>query len=101
MKRISTILALALVATLFVVSPVSAQSTADASQTKAMPAMAKEKSLYLRLGGYNAVAAVTDDFLGRLIMDQQFTRFFGGASDDSKKKLRQHVVDLLCMVTGG
>ena len=65
-------------------------------------AMAQEKkSLYTRLGGYDALAAVTDDFIGRLAADKQLARFFGGLSDDSKGKLRQHVIDLLCQTTGG
>lgn len=60
-----------------------------------------EKSLYHRLGGYDAIAAVVDDFLGRLITDKTLTRFFGGASMDSQKRLRQLVVDQICMATGG
>lgn len=58
-------------------------------------------SLYQRLGGYDAVAAVSDDFLGRLAADPQFARFFGGHATDSMKKLRQHVVEFLCSATGG
>ncbi len=58
-------------------------------------------SLYKRLGGYDALAAVTDDFIGRLVSDKSLARFFGGASTDSKKKIRQHVVDQLCQATGG
>lgn len=61
----------------------------------------KEKSLYERLGGYDAIAAVTDDFIGRLIKDDKFAKFFVGASNDSKKRIRQHIVDFLCMATGG
>ena len=38
--------------------------SADAS-----PALCK------RLGGYDAIAAVTDDFLGRLAADKQMSRF--------------------------
>lgn len=68
----------------------------------ATSAVAQEKkSLYQRLGGYDALAAVTDDFIGRLATNKQLTRFFGGLSDDSKGKLRQHVIDLLCQTTGG
>jgi hemoglobin len=68
----------------------------------ASSAIAQEKkSLYQRLGGYDALAAVTDDFIGRLATNKQLTRFFGGLSDDSKAKLRQHVIDLLCQTTGG
>jgi hemoglobin len=58
-------------------------------------------TLYKRLGGYDAIAAVTDDFIGRLASDKQLARFFGGVSADSQKKLRQHVVDQLCEATGG
>jgi hemoglobin len=58
-------------------------------------------SLYHRLGGYDALAAVTDDFIGRLAGDPQLKHFFGGLSTDSQKKLRQHVVDFLCNATGG
>lgn len=68
----------------------------------AQGAMAQEKkSLYERLGGYDALAAVTDDFIGRLAADKQLARFLVGLSDDSKKKLRQHVLNLLCQTTGG
>jgi len=60
-----------------------------------------KKSLYERLGGYNAVAAVVDDFVGRLVSDKQFERFFVGHSTDSKKRIRQHIVDQLCAAAGG
>ena len=58
-------------------------------------------TLYKRLGGYDALAAVTDDFLGRLAADQQFGRFFVGHSADSIKRIRQLIVDQLCAATGG
>lgn len=61
----------------------------------------QKKSLYERLGGYNAVAAVVDDFVGRLIADKKLERFFVGHGTDSKKRIRQHVVDQLCAATGG
>jgi hemoglobin len=60
-----------------------------------------KKSLYERLGGYNAVAAVVDDFVGRLVADRQFERFFVGHSNDSKKRIRQHIVDQFCAAAGG
>jgi hemoglobin len=65
------------------------------------PGQTQEKSLYERLGGYNAIAAVVDDFVGRLIQDPQFSRFFAGFSTDSKKRIRQHIVDQLCAAAGG
>ena len=63
--------------------------------------MQMKRSLYERLGGYNAVAAVVDDFVGRLVTDKQFERFFAGHSTDSKKRIRQHIVDQLCAAAGG
>ena len=58
-------------------------------------------SLYKRLGGYDALAAVTDEFIGRLATDKTVGRFFVGASDNSKMRIRQLVVDQLCAATGG
>jgi hemoglobin len=63
--------------------------------------MQAKKSLYERLGGYDAVAAVVDDFVVRLVTDKQFERFFVGHSTDSKKRIRQHIVDQLCAAAGG
>ena len=59
------------------------------------------QSLYKRLGGYDALAVVTDDFVGRLVSDKQLTRFFNGVSTDSRKRIRQLVLDQLCAATGG
>jgi hemoglobin len=58
-------------------------------------------TLYQRLGGYDAIAAVTDDFIGRLAGDKQLGRFLIGLSTDSQKRLRQNVVNQLCEGTGG
>jgi len=58
-------------------------------------------TLYKRLGGYDAIAAVTDDFVGRLASDPGLSRFFIGHSTDSLKRIRQLVVDQLCFATGG
>jgi len=63
--------------------------------------MEKPKTLYQRLGGYDAIAAVTDDFIGRLATDKQLGKFVVGHSEDSLKKLRQRVVEQLCAATGG
>jgi hemoglobin len=63
--------------------------------------LAQQKSLYQRLGGYDAVAAVSDEFIARLASDEQEKRFFIGFSDDSKARIRQHVVDFICKATGG
>jgi len=60
-----------------------------------------EQSLYKRLGGYDAIAAVTDDFIGRMATDKALSRFFVGHSKESLGRIRQLVVDQLCAATGG
>ena len=60
-----------------------------------------QRSLYKRLGGYDAIAAVTDDFIARMAADKSLSRFFVGHSKDSLGRIRQLVVDQLCAATGG
>jgi hemoglobin len=79
---------------LFVWGAAAAQDTGASMRTT-------EKSLYQRLGGYDALAAVTDDFIGRLAGDKLLGKFFIGLSTDSKIKVRNHVIDFLCKATGG
>jgi hemoglobin len=67
----------------------------------AAPTIAQERSLYHRLGGYDKIAAITDDFIVRLASDPRFGKFFTGFSVDSKKRIRQHFVDQICVATGG
>jgi hemoglobin len=68
----------------------------------AAPVLAQQPpTLYKRVGGYDALAAVTDDFLARLVADPQFTKFFVGHGTDSIKRIRQLIVDQLCAATGG
>jgi hemoglobin len=69
--------------------------------TTVLAQAATKPTLYKRLGGYDAIAAVTDDFIGKLLADARFTKFFAGFSTDSKGKIRQHIVDQLCNATGG
>jgi hemoglobin len=76
--------------------PVVPAYAADPAQTAQ-----GQKTLYQRLGGYDALAAVSDDFLGRLASDPQIGRFFVGLSTDSKLRVRQHIVDFLCVATAG
>jgi hemoglobin len=61
----------------------------------------QEASLYKRLGGYDALAAVTDDFIGRMAADPQLQKFFVGHGTESLHRIRQLVVDQLCAATGG
>src|SRR5689334_9634773 len=60
-----------------------------------------ERPLYLRLGGYDAIAAFADDLLPRLLNDPHLAMYWKGKCVDSLKKERQLLVDFLCMLTGG
>ena len=60
-----------------------------------------QKDLYQRLGGYDSITAVVDDFMGSMFNDKQVGRFYLGHSTNSKKKLRQLIVEMICEVTGG
>jgi len=63
--------------------------------------MDPEKTLYQRLGGYDALAAFVDDLLPRLLQDSQLGVYWKGKCKDSLKKDRQLLVDFLAMATGG
>ena len=78
-------------------APSQPAGNSAAAVTPATPAT----SLYRRLGGYDAIAAVTDEFIGRMIADPQLASFFAQLSVPEKQRLRQMVVDQLCAVTGG
>jgi hemoglobin len=77
------------------------QASTRASMSPSMANSQEKKSLYTRLGGYDAIAAVVDDFIGRLVADKRFSKFFVGHSEDSLKKTRMHVIDQLCAAAGG
>ncbi|HVB28658.1 MAG TPA: group 1 truncated hemoglobin [Terriglobia bacterium] len=58
------------------------------------------QSLYERLGGYDTIAAIVDDFLGRMRVDPAFIRF-SGRGLDSVRRARQLLVDQMCALAGG
>jgi hemoglobin len=60
-----------------------------------------EQTLYQRLGGYDAVAAATDDVIPRLLNDPLLKPYFDHMSQDGTRKLRQHFVDFLVSAAGG
>jgi hemoglobin len=59
------------------------------------------ESLYKRMGGYDSIAAITDDFLSNLVAHPQMKRFFFGASESTRTQRRQYIVDFICFKTGG
>jgi len=64
-------------------------------------AQAKEKSLYERLGGYDAISAVVNELAVRLVKDEKLGVYFKGLSNDSKRRLIAHLTDFVCSATGG
>ena len=59
------------------------------------------KTLYERLGGYDAMTAVANDLLPRLQQDQQLGRFWQHRGDDGIKREKQLLIDFLCSSAGG
>lgn len=59
------------------------------------------KTLYQRMGGYDAIIGVVDAFLAQLRKDPAFERFGGGRSHDSLVRSRQLVIDQICFLAGG
>ena len=82
-------------------SAIFARTPTYSATTSTISTTQDKKSLYARLGGYDAIALVVDDFIMRLATDKRFEKFFTGFSEDSKKRLRQHILDQFCAAAGG
>jgi hemoglobin len=62
----------------------------------------KPASLYTRLGGYDAIAAMVDDLLPRLRSDELLSRFWvSPRSADTHNRERQLAVDFIAAAAGG
>jgi len=60
-----------------------------------------KKTLYERLGGYDAITAVAKDLLPRLNSDPQLGRFWAHRGDDGIAREKQLLIDYLCACAGG
>ncbi len=58
-------------------------------------------TLYKRLGGYDAIAAVADDLLVRPQADPRLARFWQHRSEDSLLCEKQTLINFLCASAGG
>ena len=65
------------------------------------PVSATGKTLYARLGGYDAIAAIVDEFLQTLASDPQMGRFAAGMNLERRKRNRQLTLDYLSAAAGG
>lgn len=95
MKRVPGTAAIVMTFTLF------ACSKADQPASQPASAPGADSTLYRRLGGYDALAAVTDSFLTRIKGDTAISVFFAGLEAPQMNRIRQMVVDQLCAATGG
>jgi len=71
-------------------------ATVGAAQTKT-----NAKSLYHRLGGYDAIASIVSDLERRFAEDPELKHFIAGTSANSGKRQGQLLAELLCERTGG
>ncbi len=60
-----------------------------------------EESLYERLGGYDAINAVVNGLLPRLVADAQLGRFWQNRGLDGIAREKQLLIDFLCSSAGG
>jgi hemoglobin len=61
----------------------------------------QKKSLYERLGGYDAITAVALDLVPRLNGDPQLGRFWAHRGADGIAREKQLLIDYLCQCAGG
>ena len=59
------------------------------------------KSLYERLGGYDAIVAVSGNLLPRLMSDSRLKRFWDNRGQDGIAREKQLLIDFLCANSGG
>ncbi|MFW2438019.1 MAG: group I truncated hemoglobin [Arenicellales bacterium] len=60
-----------------------------------------EQTLYQRLGGYDAISAVVNNLLPRLMSDSRLGRFWEHRGEDGIDREKQLLIDYLCSNAGG
>ncbi|MGB0911231.1 MAG: group I truncated hemoglobin [Nitrospirales bacterium] len=73
----------------------------DALMTSARADVSEHQSLYERLGGYNMISDIVDEFLVKMWNDPLVGRYFVGMGTDTREQLRQKNKLLMCKNTGG
>jgi hemoglobin len=63
----------------------------------------KQKSLYDRLGGKEAITAVVDEFVGRVAADNRINQFFAATASNPARlaSFKMKLVDQICEASGG
>ena len=78
-----------------------AQESAEKVTTDLIAAQGSGKTLYDRLGGYNAIAAVIDETKKIVFADALIGKYFIGLGTNSQLRLRQLLVEQFCQAAGG
>ncbi len=63
--------------------------------------MSENDSLYSRLGGYDAISAVVNELISRLMQDSLLARFWENRGEDGINREKQLLIDYLCANAGG
>jgi hemoglobin len=63
--------------------------------------MSEQASLYSRLGGYDAIAAVAKNLVSRVRTDARLGRFWAHRGSDGIERETQLLIDFLCHCAGG
>jgi hemoglobin len=59
------------------------------------------KTLYERLGGYDAICAVSENLLPRLMSGARLKRLWEHRGEDGIRREKQLLIDVLCSSAGG
>ncbi len=81
-------------------SPAGGQAQPGGGQAKPAGGQA-QRTLYERLGGYDGISAVVDEFADKLFADPKIGKFFVGMGTDTRLSFKQKNKNLVCNVTGG
>jgi hemoglobin len=79
----------------------SGRSFAQDKDDKSKDTVPKTPTLYQRMGGYDVISAVVDDFIDQLRKDPAFDRFGHGRAKDSSQRTKQLVKEFICWKTDG
>src|SRR5262245_53648707 len=73
------------------------------SATAGAQSAPKQKSLYDRLGGKQAITAVVDEFVGRVAADNRINHFFAATASNPAQlaSFKMKLVDQICEASGG
>ena len=100
----------ALMVTVGAHAPLIAQTASEAEVEIEVPTPPEEDArtevvggatLYQRIGGYDSIAEIVDDFFARMAEDERLQNYFAGLSEDTMRQVRQDTVDFVCEKTGG